>query len=368
MINLRRDEAENSAAQPMVLIDNTEAKDVTADLPALSEHARAVIRDSLSDNTLENYKRWWDRFVQFGGTLPATETQIIEYLVRFGDAKEEDKDNVIGEGKTRKKVSCSSSTLDRWTVAINFVHSINGHGRPCNTDEVRRALKGIKNRQAAKGKTEKRASALLLAGLNKVIACMGETPTDVRDRAILMIGFACALRRSEIAAMKASHLKFTPEGVTVTIPKSKTDQQGAGHEIGINYGRKAGTCPVATLQEWIEELGAAPGEDTVIFRRIDRWGSILPPKEKKTKGAVIQQGLTPRSIGNIIQSRCAKAGYKATEYSGHSLRAGLCTQAAKDGKPNWQIKKTSRHSGDEMLGRYVRDGQLYKDTATDGMF
>jgi hypothetical protein len=94
-------------------------------------------------------------------------------------------------------------------------------------------------------------------------------------------------------------------------------------------------CPVRTLKEWLEELGALPGEDTVVFRRIDRWGSILPTKAKTSKGTIVQQGLTPRSVGDIIQSRCAKAGFSATEYSGHSLRAGLCTQAAMDGKPNW---------------------------------
>jgi integrase len=342
------DAADRAAGTAVIVTELGGATQRAPERPTLSDKARAVINDSLSDSTLENYRRWWDRFANSGGRLPTDEAQIVEYLVAHEDKR-------------------AFSTLSRWTVAINFVHSAQGHGRPCNTDLVRRTLQGIKNRQATRGHSEKRAKPLLLEDVKTVSAAMGESTTDVRDRAILMIGFACALRRSEIAAIKTSHLEFTGKGVTLSIPKSKTDQQGAGHKIGIKYAGGA-VCPVRTLKEWLDELGALPGEDTVVFRRIDRWGSILPTKAKTSKGAIIQQGLTPRSVGDIIQSRCAKAGYRATEYSGHSLRAGLCTQAAMDGKPNWQIKKTSRHKSDEMLGRYVRDGRLYEDSAIDGMF
>ena len=176
------------------------------------------------------------------------------------------------------------------------------------------------------------------------------------------------MRRSEIAALRSRHLSFTSQGVTIRIAKSKTDQTGRGYSIGVPFAQGP-ICAVKTLRKWLDKLALEPNENALIFRKIDRWGRICPPRPYQTaSGIVVERGLGPKSIAQIIKKRCAASGYNSAEYSGHSLRAGFCTTPAKKGEAAWSIRKISRHKSDAMLERYIRDGRLYEGSPLDGMF
>ena len=174
--------------------------------------------------------------------------------------------------------------------------------------------------------------------------------TDLRDRALLLLGFAGAFRRSELVALDLADIEQVPEGLRVTIRRGKTDQEGRGAVIAIVRGDLA--CPVASLQAWLE---AAEITDGAIFRSIRRGGHVQAER------------LTDRSVANIVKAHAERVGMDPALFSGHSLRAGFLTSAAKRGASLFKMMATSRHRSTETLAGYVRDQELFKDHAGDGL-
>ena len=311
----------------------------------ISARAKELIGKSLSPNTRLSYSKWWRRFEAWGGTLPASQVQIIEYL-------------------SEHSTSHSASTLNNWTVAINFVHVRHGYGKPCNTTMVRDCLTGLSNEQA--GRRVRQVRPIIRKDLVVMLDAMGNSLIDLRDRCMVLIGYIAALRRSEIASIRVGHLAFTEQGVDLLIPKSKTDQKGKGATVGIPFASGV-RCPVKTLKLWLNELPDCDDPEALVFRHVDRGENIRTARLKLVDGVAVTVGLDAGSVARIIKRRCTAAGLDPTLFSGHSLRAGLITQAVLDGKGTWQIRKTSRHKGDSVLGRYIRDGNRYKNTAAEGM-
>jgi integrase len=171
---------------------------------------------------------------------------------------------------------------------------------------------------------------------------LGESIKDARDRAILLVGFAGALRRSELVAMNYGHVRRVAQGIVAMIPRSKTDQEGQGREILIQYARTT-ACPVKALNDWLSASGITNG---AVFRSL-RKGSRIGPKR-----------LAPDAVAVIVKRRVMDAGLDPAMYSGHSLRAGFATSAAATGMPIWQIKAQTGHVTDAMVGRYVRQAAL----------
>lgn len=168
-----------------------------------------------------------------------------------------------------------------------------------------------------------------------------------RDRALLLLGFCAALRRSELAAVQVEDLEFTSQGIILTLPRSKTDQTGQGRKIGIPKGRGR-ICPVGSVGFWIKQLSEGRGP---LFRPI-------------AKSRIIGQGqLSDRAIADIIKHYAREAGLNPEKYSGHSLRSGLATSAAQHGISSWKIRQQTGHKSDTMLARYIRDGDLFSDNA-----
>jgi integrase len=169
-----------------------------------------------------------------------------------------------------------------------------------------------------------------------------------RDRALLLVGFAGAFRRSELVGLDIADLEFGRDGLVVTVRRSKTDQEGQGRRVGIPYGSHAETCPVRAAQEWVDLLDTTSGP---LFRRIDRHGHIGAAR------------LSDKAVALIIK-RCARAaGLGAADLAGHSLRAGLATAAAAAGVSERAIMAQTGHRSLATVRKYIREGSLFLENA-----
>jgi integrase len=193
------------------------------------------------------------------------------------------------------------------------------------------------------GTAQRQAAPLLREDLFVVLGAMGDRLKGLRDRALLLIGFAGGLRRSELAAINLIDFERVREGIILTIRRSKTDQDGVGRKIGIPFGRTI-HCPVRALETW---LNAARVEDGPVFRPVDRHGRVSTGR------------LSGEAVSLILRDRMATAGFDPTGYSGHSLRAGFATSATRAGVSTFKIRQQTGHASDAMLSRYVRDGELF---------
>jgi site-specific recombinase XerD len=171
----------------------------------------------------------------------------------------------------------------------------------------------------------------------------------LRDRALLLIGFAGALRRSELVALNIEDIEGAPDGMKITIRHSKTDQEGAGQTIAIPFGKIA--CPVAALKDWITAAGIGSG---ALFRRVNRHGKV-------------GERLTDQSVSDIVKEHAERLRLNPKQFAGHSLRAGFLTSAASRGASIFKMMDVSRHRSVDTLRGYVRDAELFKDHAGAGL-
>jgi integrase len=244
------------------------------------------------------------------------------------------------------------ATLCRWLVSIRKAHTMQGYADPTKSDLVKLTLKGIKRVQ---GKPQTQASPILKEDIVVMLSHCPDTIKGKRDAALLLLGFCGALRRSELVAVKISDLEFNSQGAILTIPRSKTDQTGQGRKIAIPRG-KGRICPVSTLLELIVQLVAGKNnDDGFIFRSVSK------------SGVMSDMPLSDRTVSDIIKCYTRKAGLNPEKYSGHSLRAGLCTSAAQHGISSHKIRQQTGHRSDAMLSRYIRDGNIFENNAA-GLF
>jgi integrase len=168
------------------------------------------------------------------------------------------------------------------------------------------------------------------------------------NRALILLGFAGAFRRSELVGLDLQDCAFGKDGLTVTLRRSKTDQDGAGRKIGIPYGSNPETCPVRTIQAWIEQAALSSG---ALFRAINRHGQIQAGR------------LSGIDVARVVKKLALRTGLDATAYAGHSLRAGHATSAAIAGASERSIMKQTGHRSVQMVRRYIRDGSLFRENS-----
>ena len=213
----------------------------------------------------------------------------------------------------------------------------------------------------AKGTRQRQVAPLRIDMLKAMLAA---TPEDdllaIRDRAILLLGFAGGMRRSELAALDVEDLTDVEEGLDVLIRRSKTDQEGAGRTIGIPRGRNRETCPVIALQRWIRLAGITEGP---LFRAHRSRTDGPGPRQQRPEGRAGTARLTPQGIARVVQRAAARIGLDPAEFAGHSLRAGFATEAAAQGASERAIMRQTGHRSVEMVRRYIRDGDRYRDNA-----
>ena len=198
------------------------------------------------------------------------------------------------------------------------------------------------------GVAQQGKAPIVVADLRAILARLPKGPLGLRDRALLLLGFAGGFRRSELVALDVADLAFTSEGITVTIRRSKTDQEGQGRKVGIPSGRHVQTCPVLAVRDWLEESDMVDG---AVFRPVLKGGRVCANR------------LSAQSVNLVVKRAAASIGLDPTLYGGHSLRAGLATAAASAGASERSIAQQTGHRSMKVLRGYIRDGSLYRDNA-----
>jgi site-specific recombinase XerD len=239
------------------------------------------------------------------------------------------------------------STLGRRIAAIRYAHKLAHLDTPTDSEAVKATLRGIRR---TFGGAKVRKAPAVAAKMHSMIATAPDRLSGLRDRALLLLGFAGAFRRSELVALDVADIAETKAGLLVTIRRSKTDQEGEGVTIAIARGDIA--CPAQALREWLDAAGVETGP---IFRSINKAGTVA------------QERLTDRSVANIVKAYAEQAGFDASTFSGHSLRSGFLTSAAAKGASIFKMMDVSRHKSVDTLRGYVRDAELFKDHAGAGL-
>jgi len=239
------------------------------------------------------------------------------------------------------------STIARRVAAIRYAHKLAGMVTPTDSEAVKATVRGIRR---TFGGAKVRKAPAVAAKMLSMVAHAPDRLTGLRDRALLLLGFAGAFRRSELVALDIADTEQTEAGLRVTIRKSKTDQEAQGETIAITRGDVA--CPVNALRDWLVAAGIEAGP---IFRPINKAGVVATTR------------LSDRSVANIVKAYADSAGFDATTFSGHSLRSGFLTSAAGKGASIFKMMDVSRHKSVETLRGYVRDAELFKDHAGSGL-
>ena len=296
----------------------------------LDEEARGYMRASKAENTIRAYRSDWTAFSTWCDdrgvpSLPAAPETLAVYLAEAA--------------RTLKP-----STLTRRCSSISMAHQMAGHESPTRSFVVRTTLAGIRRQ---KGTAPEQKAPLLTADLRGMMAALPETMAGTRDRALLLLGFAGALRRSELVGLDVDDVDDRSDGLVVTVARSKTDQEGEGRKIGIPYGSNPATCPVRAVRAWLDRSQIKEGP---LFRPI-RHGTVLATR------------LSPRSVALIVKRVGGAAGLEPMNYAGHSLRAGLVTSAAAAGVAERTIMNQTGHRSLPTLRRYIRDGSLFRENA-----
>ncbi|HXA66095.1 MAG TPA: site-specific integrase [Bryobacteraceae bacterium] len=239
------------------------------------------------------------------------------------------------------------ATLTRRLAAIAKVHSAAGHDSPASLRHatVSEVFKGIRR---SKGTAQTRKAPLLVGQLRAALKDTRGDLLGLRDRALLLVGFAGAFRRSELVALDVADVAFTEDGLVVTIRRSKTDQEGEGRKVGVPFGSRTATCPVRALRAWLDAAEISSGP---VFRAVDRHGRLSAAR------------LCDRAVALIVKRAAELVGLDASIFAGHSLRAGLATSAAAAGASERSIMDQTGHRSVQMVRRYIREGSLFRDNA-----
>ena len=292
--------------------------------PTLSLDVSDYLRASLSDNSRRAYRSDLSQFLAWGGTIPASPAMIAGYLAGHAGLH-------------------AIATLARRLVSIGKAHTAQGLPSPTDSELVRATLRGIRHTH---GSAQRQVAPAIKEDVLLMVAGLGGIK-GVRDRALLLIGFAGAFRRSELVSLTVADIEQAKQGLIVQLRFSKTDQEGRGRKVAIPYARGS-VCPVLAYQQWLEVAKITEG---AIFRGVNRHGHIS------------DAAITAQAVALVVKERAQAVGLDSAKYAGHSLRSGLVTSAAKLGVSSWKIREQTGHKSDAMLARYIRDANIFVDNA-----
>lgn len=246
---------------------------------------------------------------------------------------------------------CAPPTVNRRLAAIGWAHRRAGLQPPQKTEgaaAIVEVLAGIRRSRITAPDKKSAADADVTWALLHCIK--GDRLRDHRDRALIALGMAAALRRSELVALRVEDLQRVAEGLRVRITRSKTDQDGAGEVVAVPNGKRL--RPVALLNAWLEAAGITDG---FVFRRFISRADHLSDLPMDDAGVAL-----------VVKRRAAAAGLDAAGFSGHSLRSGFLTAAARAGASIWKMQEVSRHKSVQVLSGYVRSAELFDNHAGSG--
>ena len=309
---------------------------ITTAIKALQEETLLNLKSSKANNTVRAYKSDFNDFGLFCAQngfkpLPSEPKVVSLYLTHLStkDAK--------------------MSTLKRRLVSIGVIHKLKGHYLDTKHPSIIENIMGIKRR---KGSVQKGKKPILISSLKQIINAIDQQNKEeikkFRDRSIILIGFSGGFRRNEIVSLDYDDLDFVQEGLKINIKRSKTDQFGEGFAKALPYFDRSQYCPVVSLKKWIEISKITSGP---VFRRF-------------VKGSKLSENrLTDQTVALLIKEYLNLAGIDSKNYSGHSLRSGFATSAAESGVEERSIMAMTGHKSTEMVRRYIKDANLFKNNA-----
>lgn len=297
---------------------------------ALANHIKDNLYNSLAPSTREMYRRdffiftmWCERMkVQ---RCPATPETVAGFIT------------------SQDLEGIKPATLVHRLAAIKKAHEAYGYQSPTNHAVVKGVLKGIKRNR---GTAPNKKAAATAERLEQMVSYCIPTTLGVRDKAILLLGFAGAFRRSELVSLTMNDIERTPEGIKVTIRKSKGDQEGKGQTIAILNGTRFRV--VDHLYFWLKQAGIKEG---FLFR------SVLK------SGKVQEKPLMAKDVARLVKKYAGLAGFTKETFAGHSLRAGFITSGANAGADIIKLMEVSRHKKPETVIGYVRESKLFENHA-----
>ena len=310
--------------------------DIITDIKALQEETLLNLQSSKANNTVRAYKSDFNDFGVFCAqngfkSLPSEPNIVSLYLTHLST-----KDAKI-------------STLKRRLVSIGVIHKLKGHYLDTKHPSIIENIMGIKRR---KGSIQKAKKPILINSLKLLINAIDKENNQeikkFRDRSIILIGFSGGFRRNEIVSLDYDDLDFVPEGVKINIKRSKTDQFGEGFTKALPYFDNSQYCPVISLKNWLDISKITSGP---VFRRF-------------LKGSKLSENrLTDQTVAILIKEYLNLAGINSKNYSGHSLRSGFATSAAESGVEERNIMAMTGHKSTEMVRRYIKEANLFKNNA-----
>jgi integrase len=307
--------------------------DLDAELAALDEALQDTLAASIAPATTKVYQHDWSMFERWTAahglpSLPASSTTVARYLTDLS--------------KTHKP-----ATIGQHMSAISAAHQAAGFEEPPTRSLlVRKTVSGIR-RQLGVAPAAK--TALAVADVRAIIrdrlrpGIIGQ-----RDRALLLVGFQSAFRRSELVGIDVEHIEFVAEGMVILLPRSKTDQEGAGRKVGIPFGHEPETCAVGATREWMAAAGIDSGP---LFRPVDRHGRVGSGR------------LCNHAVSLAVKHYVEAIGRDPRDFGAHSFRAGHATAAALAGCHERDIMRQTGHRSTAMLRRYIRDGSLFRSNS-----
>ena len=319
-----------SAEQITDLVPSAGGRSMVANRPD-TERAREFIQASKAESTLRGYRADWREFCawcegQHVCPLPASHEAVAAY---------------IADCASRLKVG----SIQRRLNAIAEAHKAMGIDSPTHQAMVVNTMKGIRR---TKGTAPAQKAPALTDDIRAMVDATDAGIIGLRDRALILTGFAGAFRRSEMVGLDVEDCAFGKDGLTITLRRSKTDQIAAGRKIGIPYGANPETCPVRVLQSWMEQAGITSGP---MFRSISRHGQVQPGR------------LSGIDVARVVKKLAQRAGLDPAKFAGHSLRAGHATSAAIAGASERSIMNQTGHRSVQMVRRYIRDGSLFRENS-----
>jgi len=313
---------------------------IVTDIKALQEETLVNLQNSKATNTVRAYKSDFKDFslfcVQNGFKNLPSEPKIVSLYLTHLSTKD-----------------IKISTIKRRLVSIGVIHKMKGHYLDTKHPLIIENFMGIKRR---KGTVQKGKKPLLIRGLKAIIDVINQQKIEdikkLRDKTIILIGFSGGFRRNEIVSLDVDDLEFVYEGVKITVKKSKTDQFGEGFIKALPYFENELYCPVISLKRWLNISKITKGS---IFRRF-------------TKGSNLSNNrLTDQTVALLIKEYLKLAGMDSSNYSGHSLRSGFATSAAESGVEERSIMAMTGHKSTEMVRRYIKETNLFKNNPLSKM-
>ena len=310
--------------------------EIITDIKKLQDETLKNLRSSKSVNTVRAYKSDFEDFTLFciknGFKSLPTEPKIVSLYLTYLSSK-----------------NVRTSTIKRRLVSIGVIHKIKGHYLDTKHPIIVENFMGIKR---LKGISQNGKKPLLINDLKEIIDVINkqEEPDlkKLRNKALLLLGFAGGFRRNELVSLNFEDLDFVFEGVKINIKRSKTDQFGEGFMKGIPHFENYLYCPVKNLKNWLNISKIKKGP---IFVRFSKGVNLTNIR------------LTDQSVALIIKEYLTKAGVDNKNYSGHSLRSGFATSAAEAGAEERSIMAMTGHKSSEMVRRYIKEANLFKNNA-----